>query len=83
MSNVNKYKLLAEQCLELAETAHGHQEKAALQEIAWRFAKLAYKAYFSEPDARNIQHTVRYTELAPDRFKSFWRGAEAVATDHD
>jgi site-specific recombinase XerD len=23
---------------------------------------------------RNIQHTVRYTELAPDRFKSFWRG---------
>ena len=48
MSNVNKYKLLAEQCLELAETAHGHQEKAALQEIAWRFAKLAYKAYFSK-----------------------------------
>ena len=22
---------------------------------------------------RNIQHTVRYTELAPDRFKRFWR----------
>jgi site-specific recombinase XerD len=22
---------------------------------------------------RNIQHTVRYTELAPDRFKDFWR----------
>ena len=22
---------------------------------------------------RNIQHTVRYTELNPDRFKSFWR----------
>lgn len=22
---------------------------------------------------RNIQHTVRYTEMAPDRFKSFWR----------
>jgi site-specific recombinase XerD len=21
----------------------------------------------------NIQHTVRYTELAPDRFKDFWR----------
>jgi hypothetical protein len=20
-----------------------------------------------------IQHTVRYTELAPDRFKDFWR----------
>jgi hypothetical protein len=22
---------------------------------------------------RNIQHTVRYTELAADRFKDFWR----------
>jgi type 1 fimbriae regulatory protein FimB/type 1 fimbriae regulatory protein FimE len=22
---------------------------------------------------RNIQHTVRYTELAPERFKHFWR----------
>jgi len=22
---------------------------------------------------RNIQHTVRYTELAPDRFKTFWK----------
>jgi len=21
---------------------------------------------------RNIQHTVRYTELAPTRFKNFW-----------
>jgi integrase len=23
---------------------------------------------------RNIQHTVRYTELSPDRFKDFWSG---------
>jgi type 1 fimbriae regulatory protein FimE len=23
---------------------------------------------------RNIQHTMRYTELAPDRFKDFWKG---------
>ena len=22
---------------------------------------------------RNIQHTVRYTEMAPDRFKGFWK----------
>ena len=22
---------------------------------------------------KNIQHTVRYTEMAPDRFKEFWR----------
>jgi site-specific recombinase XerD len=30
----------------------------------------ALQAYFGH---RNIQHTVRYTELAPDRFKDFWR----------
>jgi len=23
---------------------------------------------------KNIMHTVRYTELAPDRFKNFWEG---------
>ena len=23
---------------------------------------------------KNIQHTVRYTDMAPDRFKEFWRG---------
>jgi len=22
---------------------------------------------------KNIQHTVRYTEMAPERFKTFWR----------
>jgi type 1 fimbriae regulatory protein FimE len=22
---------------------------------------------------KNIMHTVRYTEMAPDRFKDFWR----------
>jgi type 1 fimbriae regulatory protein FimE len=22
---------------------------------------------------RNIQHTVQYTEMSPDRFKGFWR----------
>ena len=30
----------------------------------------AIQAYLGH---RNIQHTVRYTELAPDRFKHFWR----------
>jgi site-specific recombinase XerD len=30
----------------------------------------ALQAYFGH---KNIQHTVRYTELAPDRFKDFWR----------
>jgi hypothetical protein len=49
MSNANKYKQLAEQCLELAETAENDHEERAVREIAWRFAKLAYEAYFSEP----------------------------------
>ena len=30
----------------------------------------ALQAYLGH---KNIQHTVRYTELAPTRFKSFWR----------
>jgi type 1 fimbriae regulatory protein FimB/type 1 fimbriae regulatory protein FimE len=30
----------------------------------------ALQAYLGH---RNIQHTVRYTELAPDRFKGFWK----------
>jgi site-specific recombinase XerD len=30
----------------------------------------ALRAYLGH---RNIQHAVRYTELAPDRFKDFWR----------
>ena len=30
----------------------------------------ALQAYLEH---RNIQHTVRYTELSPTRFKNFWR----------
>jgi integrase len=30
----------------------------------------ALQAYLGH---KNIQHTVRYTDLAPDRFKDFWR----------
>jgi site-specific recombinase XerD len=30
----------------------------------------ALQAYLGH---KNIQHTIRYTELAPDRFKDFWR----------
>jgi site-specific recombinase XerD len=30
----------------------------------------ALQAYLSH---KNIPHTVRYTELAPTRFKNFWR----------
>jgi hypothetical protein len=28
---------------------------------------------FNKSSDKNIQHTVRYTELSPDRFKDFWR----------
>jgi hypothetical protein len=28
----------------------------------------------------NIQHTVRYTELAPDRFKHFWESIDLIGT---
>src|SRR5207253_1066094 len=30
----------------------------------------ALQAYLGH---KNIQHTVRYTEMAPDRFKNFWK----------
>ena len=30
----------------------------------------ALQAYLGH---KNIQHTVRYTELAPSRFRDFWR----------
>jgi type 1 fimbriae regulatory protein FimB/type 1 fimbriae regulatory protein FimE len=30
----------------------------------------ALQAYLGH---KNIQHTVRYTELSPTRFKNFWR----------
>jgi hypothetical protein len=30
----------------------------------------ALQAYLGH---KNIQHTVRYTELSPDRFQDFWR----------
>jgi site-specific recombinase XerD len=37
---------------------------------------------------KNIQHTVRYTELSPTRFKDFWRGEancvpEPLQTEND
>jgi len=35
-----------------------------------RFGISRQQAYLGH---KNIQHTVRYTELSPDRFKDFWR----------
>jgi len=52
--------------------AHAHMLRHA---CGFKLAKAgvdirALQAYLGH---RNIQHTVRYTELAPDRFKDFWR----------
>jgi len=33
---------------------------------------LAYPAKQGYLGHKNIQHTVRYTELVPERFKNFW-----------
>jgi|SRR5215470_4798084 len=35
----------------------------------------ALQAYLGH---RNIQHTVRYTELSPGRFRSFWQDSRAT-----
>jgi type 1 fimbriae regulatory protein FimE len=30
---------------------------------------------------KNIQHTVRYSELSPERFRDFWRDQETAPED--
>ena len=57
---------------ELKIKAHAHMLRHA---CGFKLAEAgvdtrALQAYLGH---RNIQHTVRYTELAPDRFKDFWR----------
>ncbi len=52
--------------------AHAHMLRHA---CGFKLAKAgvdtrALQAYLGH---RNIQHTVRYRELAPDRFMDFWR----------
>jgi type 1 fimbriae regulatory protein FimB/type 1 fimbriae regulatory protein FimE len=32
-----------------------------------------YPSSATNLDHKNIQHTVRYTELSPDKFRDFWR----------
>jgi site-specific recombinase XerD len=56
----------------LAFKAHPHMLRHA---CGYTLAKKghdtrALQAYLGH---RNIQHTVRYTELSPTRFKDFWR----------
>jgi len=47
---------------------------------------IAIAAAYRRPHCRptlghkNIQHTVRYTELAPHRFKDFWRCGANLCT---
>jgi hypothetical protein len=41
--------------------------------VAFAFDALAKSAASSWLGHKNIQHTVRYTELSPHRFKDFWR----------
>ena len=43
---------------------------AALSKLVADHDTRALQAYLGH---KNIQHTVRYTELAPHRFKDFWR----------
>jgi len=31
---------------------------------------------------KNIQHTVRYSELSPDRFRDFWKPASGATAPH-
>jgi hypothetical protein len=38
--------------------------------FAFEYPIRALQAYMGH---KNIQHTVRYTELAPGRFKDFWK----------
>ena len=42
----------------------------ALDKLAGVRGEMALQAYLGH---RNIQHTVRYTESSPGRFKDFWR----------
>jgi site-specific recombinase XerD len=57
---------------DLGIKAHAHMLRHA---CGYKLAKdtRSLQAYLGY---RNIQNTTRYTALAPDRFKSFWRGWE-------
>lgn len=60
--------------LQLSETCAGGMEWGR----GWPGYALANKGYDTRSLQaylvhRNIQHTVRYTELSPTRFKDFWR----------
>jgi len=59
VSDANKYKLLTEECLKLAETARNAREERALFEIAWGFAQLACGTCETVVPERDANQSVR------------------------
>jgi type 1 fimbriae regulatory protein FimB/type 1 fimbriae regulatory protein FimE len=71
-SNVRKLVTRASQVAELPFPAHPHMLRHA---CGYKLANDGHdtRALQHYLGHRNIAHTVRYTELAPDRFKTFWK----------
>lgn len=71
-SNVRKLVSRAGQAAGLPFTVHPHMLRHA---CGFKLANDGHdtRALQHYLGHRNIQHTVRYTELTPDRFKGFWK----------
>ena len=71
-SNVRKLVTRAGQAAGLPFPAHPHMLRHA---CGFKLAKDGHDTRVLQhyPGHKNITHTVRYAELAPDRFRSFWR----------
>jgi type 1 fimbriae regulatory protein FimB/type 1 fimbriae regulatory protein FimE len=71
-SNVRKLVTRAGQAAGLPFPAHPHMLRHA---CGFKLANDGHdtRALQHYLGHKNIQHTVRYTELAPDRFKGFWK----------
>lgn len=71
-SNVRKLVTRASQAANLPFPAHPHMLRHA---CGFKLANDGHdtRALQHYLGHKNITHTVRYTELAPDRFKTFWR----------
>ena len=77
-SNVRKVIAMVGKLAELGFPVHPHMLRHA---TGFYLASKgqdtrAIQAYMGH---KNIQHTVRYTELAPDRFKNFWKDLGGAA----
>jgi type 1 fimbriae regulatory protein FimB/type 1 fimbriae regulatory protein FimE len=70
-SGVRKIVARAGEAAELGFSAHPHMLRHA---CGFKLANEGHdtRAIQHYLGHRNIQHTVRYTELSPDRFKRFW-----------